>query len=997
MVAVSWKNNNSGNWSVGANWSTGIVPGPTSDVTISTASAQTITHSAGNDTIASLLVGGVDTLSLTGGAITVHGNTILSGALKETAGTLKFAGATAQVGGVVNQTAGTIQATSGVLAFTGTGNSFAGTLTGSTVNFAAGSDTLQATATLSANHVVLSGATVTLGASFTDTGTWTESAGNLALGGKTLTLSGAANFTGGAITGAGTVAATGATHIDSLFLEGSAVISNSATITQTGNWFLGFNGADTAQLVNKAGATFTIANNSNIFGTAGTKFTNAGTLIKKGSGESQIRESTTSSGAITIASGTLAFGGATNAFGGKIGGPGTLELYSGTDTFNAGLALTAGNVLLDGANLSLNTGLVYAGTFTQTTGTLALGGKVLTLSGNSNFDGGVINGAGTVSVTGAGEISSLFLEGSSVLNNTKSIVQNGNWFLGFNGADTSRLVNAAGATFTIVNNSNIFGTAGATFTNAGTLIKQGGGDSQIRETTTNTGTISIAAGTLSFSGTTNSFGGTVSGPGTLELSAGTDTFNAGLAMTAGHLLLDGANLTLNTGLVYGGTFNQTTGTLALGGKTLALSNTSNFGGGVISGAGTVSVTGTAEISSLFLEGSTVLNNTKSITQDGNWFLGFNGTDTSRLVNAAGATFTIANNSSIFGVVGATITNAGTLIKKGGGDSQIRDSITNSGTMTIVSGSLSLSGGKNTLGGRINGAGKLALTAGTDTFNPGLALNAGSVLLSGANLTLGANLAYAGNLTQTAGTLALGGKVLTLSGVANFDGGIIYGAGTVAVTGSGEISSLFLEGSAVISNSATITQTGNWNVGLNATDTSQLVNTAGATFNIANDADIFGTAGAELTNEGTLVKSGAGGVSSDAIATINNGLIRVDSGTMSFLGQVSGTGTIDISAGAILTFGSSVAAGTTVDMGADTALTVQATAGFAGKIADFAAGDLITLAGFGFSGASLSFNAVTDKLTVTNGATNTSLQLVGSYKAADFYLFNNAGLAAIGHA
>ena len=219
---------------------------------------------------------------------------------------------------------------------------------------------------------------------------------------------------------------------------------------------------------------------------------------------------------------------------------------------------------------------------------------------------------------------------------------------------------------------------------------------------------------------------------------------------------------------------------------------------------------------------------------------------------------------------------------------------------------------------------MGLLAGTDTFNPGLALNAGSVLLSGANLTLGANLAYAGNLTQTAGTLALGGKVLTLSGVANFDGGIINGAGTVAVTGSGEISSLFLEGSAVISNSATITQTGNWNVGLNATDTSQLVNTAGATFNIANDADIFGTAGAELTNEGTLVKSGAGGVSSDAIATINNGLIRVDSGTMSFLGQVSGTGTIDISAGAILTFGSSVAAGTTVDMGADTALTVQAT-------------------------------------------------------------------------
>jgi fibronectin-binding autotransporter adhesin len=1187
MAAVSWLNNVSGLWGVGSNWSTGTKPGPTDDVTISTASAQTITHNTGSDAIASLSVSSLDTLAMTGGVLAVDGNAVLSGAATESAGTLKFAGATAQIGGTVTQTAGTIQVASGVLSFTGSNDSFAGTLTGATVNFAAGSDTLQSGLQLSVNNIQISGATVTLGASFTDAGAWNESAGTLALGGKTLTLSGPTNFDGGIVNGAGTIAVSGATQISSLELEGSAVLSNTGTITQTGNWYLGINGTDTAQLQNKAGATFIIANNSNIFGTAGTKFTNAGTLIKRGGGDSQIRETTTNTGTITIASGTLSFGGTTNGFGGKIGGPGTLELYLGTDTFNSGLGLSAGYVLLDGANLTLSTGLGYAGNLTQTTGTLALGGKTLTLSGTANFDGGVINGAGTVSVTGTGEINGLELEGSAVLSNGASITQDGNWYLGLNGTDTSQLVNKAGATFTITSNSNIYGSAGAALTNAGTLIKRGGGDSQIRETTTNTGTISVASGTLSFGGSTNSFGGTVSGPGTLELYAGTDTFNSGFALNAGSVLLDGANLTLSAGLVYAGNWTQTTGTLALGGQTLTLSGIANFDGGIINGAGTVAVTGTGEISSLELEGSAVLSNSATITQDGNWYLGLNGTDTSqlvnatgasfiivnnsnifgsagatftnagtlikqgggdsqiqeattntgtitiasgklsfggstnnfggtvggpgtlelyggtdtfnagltltagsvlldganltlgaslsyagsltqttgtlalggktltlsgaanfdggvingagtlvatgaaqlsgfelegsavlrntgtmtqdgswylglnatdtsRLVNAGGATFTIANNSSIFGVAGALLNNAGTLIKRGGGDSQIRDSITNTGTVTIASGTLSLGGGTSSLGGKINGAGKLELYAGSDTFNSGLALSAGSVLLDGANLTLGASVTYAGNLTQTTGTLALGGKTMTLSGVTSLDGGIINGAGTVAVTGSGEISSLELEGSAVLSNSGSLSQSGSWYLGLNSTDTSQLVNKAGATFLIANNSAIFGTAGAELNNAGTLDKSGGGGISYDEVATINTGLIEVGSGTMSFLAPVSGTGTIDVGSGAVLTFGSTVAAGTTVNLGTDTALTVQATEGFGGQIAGFAAGDLITLAGLGFSGTSLSFNATTDQLTATNTSSSATLQLVGSYTASNFYLFNNAGVAAIGH-
>src|SRR5215472_2769454 len=104
MTAVSWKNNVSGNWDVGSNWSTGVVPHATDDVTISTASAQTITHSAGSDTIASLFVNSDDTLGMTGGLLTVRGNATLAGAFAESAGTFKLAGSSSTIAGTVTQT-----------------------------------------------------------------------------------------------------------------------------------------------------------------------------------------------------------------------------------------------------------------------------------------------------------------------------------------------------------------------------------------------------------------------------------------------------------------------------------------------------------------------------------------------------------------------------------------------------------------------------------------------------------------------------------------------------------------------------------------------------------------------------------------------------------------------------------------------------------------------------------------------------------------------------
>ena len=426
MASVSWKNNADGNWATASNWSTGIVPGSSDDVTISTASLHTITYSAGTDNVLSLSISN-DILSITGGALTVLGNATISGAVNQSAGTLEFAGLNSQITGELTKTAGTVEVASGNLQLSGTGNAIGGTLSGSSVSFAAGTDTLAATLTLQMAQVLIDGATVTLGKSFSDTGVWTQTNGTLSLGGFTLTETGTTNLDGGAVNGTGTLAVSNA-EISGWALEGSAVLNDTGSITQTGSWYLGYNSTDTAKLTIQAAASFTIADNANIYGPAGAALSNAGKLIKQSGGDSAIQVSTTNTGSISIGSGVLTFEGTSNSFGGSISGSGELELSSGTDKFNPSLVLSVSHVLLDGsAGLTLTANQNYTGVWTQTNGTLSLGGFTLTETGTTNLDGGAVNGTGTLAVSNA-EISGWALEGSAVLNDTGSITQTGSWY-----------------------------------------------------------------------------------------------------------------------------------------------------------------------------------------------------------------------------------------------------------------------------------------------------------------------------------------------------------------------------------------------------------------------------------------------------------------------------------------------------------------------------------------------------------------------------------------
>ncbi len=70
LAAVSWIGSATGNWDIAANWSNQVVPTSTADVSINTTSPATITIQPGDvESVDSLVVGSMDSLSMAGGSL----------------------------------------------------------------------------------------------------------------------------------------------------------------------------------------------------------------------------------------------------------------------------------------------------------------------------------------------------------------------------------------------------------------------------------------------------------------------------------------------------------------------------------------------------------------------------------------------------------------------------------------------------------------------------------------------------------------------------------------------------------------------------------------------------------------------------------------------------------------------------------------------------------------------------------------------------------------
>ncbi len=763
-----------------------------------------------------------------------------------------------------------------------------------------------------------------------------------------------------------------------------------------------------------------------------------------------------SGGTLILTRGALLDQAQSTTLNGTVTGGGQLALAGISTTIGTHCVLSVGSIAVDNTTVFLGENLTYAGAFMLSqAGTLNLGTSVLTLSGLSDLEGTVANAS--LALSGTGHFNQLTLENGATAAISGTYSQNGNVNLGQLGTGAIDIL--AGGTLREVGNSVITNnTLGGTLVNAGLLIKTGGngvsGETQISAALVNTGTIDSAVGTIAFFGPSNGYtstlGGTLTGAGTVAFDAGNyliaskGTASA-LTLTASHLLLtQSAAITLtSSALSYAGDYAQNGGTLIVGvpgtagGSTLTLTGLTALDGGLLKGTGTVLGLGAVHLGNgMSLEGNlsfdfgTDTSTAQTVSQTGTILLG-NELDAITLARVGAAeTWALEGNASIQGING-TITNTGLFEKaSGSGTSIVQSNFLNTGTLLAASGVLNLSGG-GTLGGIVTGAAALDISGGNLVFGavsaaaPSLTLTTGELILDGGQITLDQNLTYAGDWSQESGTLALAtfeavsngitslaNTTLTLNGmngITSLGSGAIEGPGAVVINGAAVLnqgpypySQLgLLQGAQLTLNGAT-EQAGTLQLtGGSASPTL----TIGATsiYTLDQNAAI-GAPNSSVV--GTVVVAGTLSASADGTSTvtanvIDTGSIRVSNGDLSFIGTLTGTGTVGISTGGTLELNTSNTVTTAVNFSAGGGvLSLAHPTDFDSTIGGFAAGDVIEMQGFAFGSVTATFanGAASGKsltLTESNGQSLTlAFSTTQSLSTLSFYEGPHGGLALV---
>ena len=720
-------------------------------------------------------ISGTGTVTQNGSAnTTLSGTNTYSGATTVNSGTLT-AGSAAAFGGT-GESAVTVN-NSGVLALNGFSNTVGSIASGSaTSSITLGSGTLttggnNASTTFAGVISGTGGLTLTgnsvlvLDNANTYSGLTTINSGaNLQLGAATngtiastsgIVDNGALNFTeasavtiGASISGTGTV---GLHNAGNVTLSGTNTYSGATLIYNSVDLIAG----STSAFGGATGLSAVTINQSGVLSLNG--FSNTVGSIASASATSSI----------ALGSGTLTTGGnnASTTFAGIISstgpvsgsslvvaGTGTLTLtnantYTGTTTINSGASLELGNGTTNGTVASVgitdngslildeNTGVTVGAPISGTGGVTASGAVQDTLSGTNTYSGAtVINGtsgllAGSTSAFGGTGESAVTINNSGVLS-----------LNGFN--NTVGSIASASATTGIALGSSTLTTGGnnSSTTFAGDISGTGGILTKV-----GTGTMTLT-GANSYTGATNINGGALSigqdselGTAPGSATANMLTFNGGtLDTTKSFALGSNRGITLNAG---GGTFVPTakttvtyggiiagTGALTLAGPgnmSLTGANTytgaTNLNGGTLTigadGAlGAAPATATANMLNF---NSGVLATTASFTLNANRGMS---------VNAAGGGGTINVASGTALTYGGLIAGTGSLAVTGGGTLNLTSNALNfSGSSTVTSSELELSGTLPSLGTLTLGAGSTLLLNGSDLSVSSLVITGNAII------------------------------------------------------------------------------------------------------------------------------------------------------------------------------------------------------------------------------------------------------------------------------
>jgi fibronectin-binding autotransporter adhesin len=366
------------------------------------------------------------TITLGGGSFQSRTLTIGSGA--------KLAGFGTVASVIVDS--GSVSASGGALVFTASGDTFAGALGGSEVDFGGGSDTLQSSASLTAATIgVYGNANVSLATSQTIGGALNLGSGTIDIGANTLTLSGAGSTLAGTISGTGSLAFSGGRQtlnsgavlsISNWTLSGGdttnidAAMSYGGSLSAGAGTTLNVNSADTLTLTSTASFAGTVAGAGTLAVAGGTQSFNAGTALKvsnialSDSDTANIDTSLRYAGSLSAGAGTtlnassgdtLTLAGAAS-FAGTVAGTGTLALAGGTQSFNAGAALSVSNVALLGSDTAnMNESLGFGGKFSAgaSTNLEIASGDTFMLSGAVTL-AGTVGGGGTLFFSHGSEV-----------------------------------------------------------------------------------------------------------------------------------------------------------------------------------------------------------------------------------------------------------------------------------------------------------------------------------------------------------------------------------------------------------------------------------------------------------------------------------------------------------------------------------------------------------------------------------------------------------------
>lgn len=703
------------------------------------------------------------------------------------------------------------------------------------------------------------------GYSATSTGTISGTGTLVKNGAGSLTLDGIVSNSGGvqatqgllALTGTntytgGTTAMNGAivsiTSDSNLGSASSDITLNDGTLKVTGT-------ISTARNVTVSG-TGTLSIDANQQLTSTGSVSGNGTLAKNGTGTLALESIVSNSGGIQVNQGALTLSGINTYVGATtVSNGASLNLTGSGALANSSIVTTNGmfdiSATSDGAGIRSLSG----------SGGVVLGGQTLTLTNAGDSFAGAISGSGGVALTGGTQVFS----GNNTYSGTTVIGAGTTLMLTNNGTiANSAVVNGNGITDSTLNIANA---------NGGASIKSLSGS----------GGVILGAQTLTLTNANDIFSGTLSGTGGLTIAGGSETLtkvhgytgatnigtNATLSLSGSggiaNSLVVNTNGMLNiASTTTGASFNSLAGSggVALGGKTLTLTNANDIFNGALSGSGNVTINGGTQTFG-------GVNSYTGITTIG-----------------AGSTLALSGNGSIDasqkiaggGNVDISMTNAGASIK----------SLSGSGGMLLGGKLLTLTNADDIFSGTLSGSGGLMISGGTQTIT-GINTHTGTTTIGGGailglsgNGSISESLTLINNGTFNIGATNAGISVKSLSG----SGGILLGTKTLTLTNANDIFSGTISGLGSIEiKGGTQTLTGT-----NPYDGNTIIST-NATLKIASDLNIGSSNSSLNFNAGTLQLLNSLSIARNINLT-NTGKIKVDAGyTGTHTGTFSGTGTL----------------------------------------------------------------------------------------------------------